>query len=115
MREALEMDFKAHGKYHPKVAISMSNLGVLLLEKVRRRNRMNVSLNALLTPFVQGYLNEAEKLLREALDINTQTLGKDHYHVAVSMNNLAQVLRNTVSSPSLRDVDVNLHRIFDPG
>ena len=40
-------------------------------------------------------LDEAEPLMRRALDIAEQSLGPDHPNVATSLNNLAQLLQAT--------------------
>lgn len=44
----------------------------------------------------QGDIVTAERLLREALDINLKAYDRSHNAVSISMNNLAQVLQAKV-------------------
>jgi tetratricopeptide (TPR) repeat protein len=63
------------GKDHPNIAIRLSNLALLL----KTTNR----------------LNEAEPLLRRALEIEEKNYGQNHPNIALSLNSLAQLLQAT--------------------
>jgi tetratricopeptide (TPR) repeat protein len=75
MRRALEIDEKSYGPEHPKVAIRLNNLALLL----QATNR----------------LGEAEPLMRRALEIDEKSYGPEHPNVARDLNNLAQLLQAT--------------------
>lgn len=44
-------------------------------------------------PYTQGKYDEAEPLLRRALEISESALRQDHPNVAQSLNSLAELLR----------------------
>ena len=73
LRKALALRQRESGPRHPETAISMNNLGNVLL--------------------ALGQLAEAERLHRQALALLEAVLGKDHPRVGVSCSNLADVLR----------------------
>lgn len=75
MRRALEIDEKAYGPDHPRVAIDLNNLALLLMATKRTA--------------------EAEPLMRRVLEIDENAHGPDHPEVAIDLNNLAQLLRAT--------------------
>ena len=50
----------------------------------------------------QGKLDEAEPLIRRDLAISEKALGPDHPHVAITLNNLAELLRVRGSTARLR-------------
>jgi tetratricopeptide (TPR) repeat protein len=86
MRRALAIDEQSHGKDHPRVAIRLNNLALLLQDTNR--------------------LHEAEPLMRRALAIDELSYGKDHTNVAIRLNNLAVLLQATnrldVAEPLMR-------------
>ncbi|MCA8902442.1 MAG: tetratricopeptide repeat protein, partial [Hyphomonas sp.] len=71
----LAIDEKSYGPDHPRVAIRLNNLA-LLLEDTNR-------------------LQEAEPLMRRALAIGEKGYGPDHPSVAIRLSNLAVILQNT--------------------
>ena len=48
---------------------------------------------------VTNRFDEAEPLMRRALDIDEAAYGPDHPRVATGLNNLASLLRDTTRSP----------------
>jgi nephrocystin-3 len=75
MRRALTIDEQSFGEKHPRVAIDLHNLALLL----QATNR----------------LAEAEPLMRRALRIDEHSFGEKHPNVARDLNNLAQLLQAT--------------------
>ena len=75
IRRALAIDETVFGPGHPKVAIQLNNLGLVLLETNR--------------------FSEAEPLMRRALAIDEATLGGEHPEVAIDLGNLARLLQMT--------------------
>ena len=74
-RRALAIDESASGPGHPRVALRLNNLALLL----RNTNR----------------LEEAEPLMRGALAIDEAAYGPDHPNVAIRLSNLAALLLDT--------------------
>ena len=74
-RRALAIEEAIHGPDHPRVAVFLNNLALLLR--------------------VTNQLAEAEPLYRRALRIDETEYGPDHPEVAVRLNNLAGLLRAT--------------------
>ena len=72
-KKALEVAEKNVGPYHPDVATSLNNLGLLY--------------------DTQGQYAQAEPLYKRALAIREKELGPDHPDVATSLNNLAALYR----------------------
>ena len=74
--------------HHPNVATSLSNLAVLLQDTKRHE--------------------EAEPMLRRALEIDEAAFGRHHPNVAIRLNNLAMLLhdmnRNEEAEPLMRRV-----------
>ena len=65
---------KSFGSHHPKVAIDLNNLGVLLNDTNRSE--------------------EAEPIMRRALAIDEKSFGPDHPRIALRLCNLARLLKN---------------------
>ena len=74
-RRALAIDEGSFGAGHPKVAVDLNNLAILLKDTNR--------------------LDEAEPLMRRALAIDEGSFGPGHPNVATDLNNLAGLLRDT--------------------
>ncbi|MFN9570422.1 MAG: tetratricopeptide repeat protein, partial [Cyanobacteriota bacterium] len=75
MRRALAIAEASYGNDHPRVAIDLNNLAMLLQDT--------------------GRLAEAEPLVHRALAIDEATYGPDHPNVARNLNNLAALLQDT--------------------
>ena len=74
-RRALAIDEASFGSDHPKVAIRLNNLA-LLLQATKR-------------------LAEAELSMRRAMEIDEKVFGPDHPNVAIGLINLAQLLQGS--------------------
>jgi tetratricopeptide (TPR) repeat protein len=128
LRRALAIDEKSYGPDHPKVAVRLNNLAVLLWSTnqlaesellVRHALAINEQSYGPVHPNVATNLNnlalllkatnrpeEADTLMRRAVDIFEKAYGKDHPDVAASMSNLATFLQDrnlpTEAEPLLR-------------
>jgi tetratricopeptide (TPR) repeat protein len=143
MRSALAIDEKSFGPDHPKVAIRLNNLSILLQatnrlneaepllrrvvdnsEKVEREtgemhpNFASVLNNLAALLQATNRLDEAEPLMRRALAIDEKTFGPDHPKVAIRLNNLATVLAATnrlvEAEPLMRRMVSNFEKSFGP-
>jgi eukaryotic-like serine/threonine-protein kinase len=113
LREAVAIQRAIYGEENAKVAATLNELGDLLYSKgeyaaagelyrhtlaVARRIRTEpllVALSLSNLAFIlraQGRLDEAEPMLREALEIRRAELGQDHPLVPTSLSNLAVLL-----------------------
>jgi tetratricopeptide (TPR) repeat protein len=111
-RLALRKELAASGTEHPRVAVRLNDLALVIepkdAEQLFRRARSiqqkalgprhvetaittNNLANALLAT---GRVAQAEKLQRSALEVLEAALGREHPRVAVSCSNLANVLRS---------------------
>lgn len=91
-RRALAIRRKVLGNEHPDVAQSLNNLVQLLRAKVG----LNLDDYALGFRSIQGNLNEAESLMREAVGISGKVYGKEHPNYALKLNNLGSLLKAQV-------------------
>jgi eukaryotic-like serine/threonine-protein kinase len=113
LKAALDTNLKLYGHDHPEVALSMNDLGLLLLSKgnltkaeplfhdslaILRKvyGEKNLEVAKVLNNFAELYLRKgdlamAEKLHIEELAIRRELLGNFHPDIAVSLNDLAVV------------------------
>ena len=82
LEQALASGLENLGEDHPEVAISRSNLALVLKN--------------------QGDLPAARELLKQALASGLENLGEDHPKVAISRSNLALVLLDQGDLPAAR-------------
>jgi tetratricopeptide (TPR) repeat protein len=116
-RRALEITEASLGSKHSKVAMSLSNLAMLLKDTNRMKEAEPLMWRALeisesvfgpehpevstclnnLASLLQNTnrLQEAEPLMRRALDIDEASSGPEHPNVAIRLNNLATLLYDT--------------------
>lgn len=96
--EALKIQEKLLGENHFGVATTLNNYGQLLQRQVRSSpdiTSSNSTEKTMLLP-LQSRLEEAEPVMRRALQIDEAALGKDHALYAIDLNNLASLLQKMV-------------------
>ena len=107
---AIAIGEKTLGPEHPELAKWLNNFAGLLRAQVRSRCAIEPRITALFRP--QGDLASAKPLYERAIAIGEKTLGPEHPDLAISLNNLAGLLRAQVRSRR-RDRASN-HRSLPP-
>jgi tetratricopeptide (TPR) repeat protein len=85
-----ELDDQAHARIAPTFGISPEELG---RSSISEADTLKSLTNLAMTRHYQGDNSEAERLLREVLDIDERLYGPESSNTAATMNNLAVVLR----------------------
>ena len=91
-RESLAIKRKVHGDEHPQIAIGLCNLGALLRNK--------------------GDLDEAEKLLREAVRQLAAIVGEENWYTASSRSHLGDCLTKAGRYDEAERELLEAHRVF---
>jgi tetratricopeptide (TPR) repeat protein len=121
-RLALTKEEAGSGSEHPRVAVRLNDLALLLEPKaaeplmiralaIQRKAlgaqhpETGVTLNNLANLLLAtGRLEQAERMQREALGVLETTLGPEHPRVAVSCSNLADILRARKDLPGAKQL-----------
>ena len=96
-REAMRIRKKTLGDEHPLYASDLNNLAQLFKRQVGLLVHTNLRQHREFYA-LQGKLGKAEPLTRECLRIMRKVHGNEHPLVAVSLNNLAGLLKAQVRS-----------------